>query len=151
MAGALSILRRLKRTRARVATLKPLPLRRWMAAISENRVCGLSVLVFGLARLSWALWPTKCFASKLIPYPPCGMKRLRMNDQTAFYGTAGVTALNLVVGIINMDTLNLAVAGLGVCSMLLANAYKIAIAFIKLRDLHRKGWKLPKQEKTADE
>lgn len=77
-----------------------------------------------------------------------------MSENTVLtYGSAGVTGLNLVVGIITMDTLNLAVAGLGIVAMLTANAYKIAVAFIQLRDLWRNNWKLPKSEthKKTDE
>lgn len=70
-----------------------------------------------------------------------------MSENNALtYGSAGVTGLNLMVGIITMDTLNLAVAGLGIVAMITANAYKIVVALIQLRDLRRNNWKLPKSE-----
>ena len=64
-------------------------------------------------------------------------------------GSGVIAAVNLVVGLVTMNTLNLIVAVVGLVAMLLANAYKIVVAFIQLRDLWRNKWRLPKRSQNA--
>lgn len=84
-------------------------------------------------------------------FPPQGVAQRKMNDQAANYGAIGLTALNIVLGIINMDTLNIVVAVLGIISMLLANAYKIVVAVIQLRNLVRNKWRLPSASRQDED
>lgn len=62
------------------------------------------------------------------------------------YGAGIVTCLNLIVGMINGDILNLIVAAIGLITLVVTNIYKIVISIISLRELRRNKWKLPEKD-----
>jgi len=69
----------------------------------------------------------------------------------ATYGTYTVTGLNLILGLMTHEILNLVVAGVGIVTLVITNVYKITVAVIQIRDLRKNGWKLPEKTPPVDE
>ena len=72
------------------------------------------------------------------------LRRPTMDEQHALdLGSFWLWGMNVVLGLITLDVLNLVVAALGFVAMLAANLVKIILAFQELRVLARNKWKKP--------
>lgn len=55
-------------------------------------------------------------------------------------------AANTMLGIITMNDVNITIAVVGGMATILANVDKVAYSIVRVLELKRNGWKIPKQD-----
>lgn len=72
-------------------------------------------------------------------------------ENTLNTGNLALLATNLVMGIALVEWANIAVAVSGAVVTVVANADRVIIAILRIVEIHRNGWKLPKTETKGKE